>query len=297
MGQAQPVGQRMDQARARFRRAVEAGEKAQEATLKAHANFVQAEQDVVLAQMDLHKGHAGSPIASDASPTSQRDLGQIFGSFDRTYRKHVESRGRTTTRPTGSRNPRVEGNSSDLTIDPVPGRRRSHGGRDGRRAGPRALGPGRGRSRRDGRLRGGARCRRAELRQTRKAAAEREPPTPPQQKTRTTELEALANGSAPLSQVQFLTSHAESQGHGTRHAFATSTRANPSLGDKFLKFCSLVICTAACFCPHARPGRRWPTCFDQTCGYPGEGPLTTLDSPEEPEPSLIQTQELRRVSW
>ena len=39
MKQAQPVGQRVDQARARFRRAVEAGEKAQDAMLKARANF------------------------------------------------------------------------------------------------------------------------------------------------------------------------------------------------------------------------------------------------------------------
>ena len=36
-----------------------------------------------------------------------------------------------------------------------------------------------------------------EPRQTRKAAAERAPPTPRQKKTRTTELEALVRGSAP----------------------------------------------------------------------------------------------------
>ena len=48
-----------------------------------------------------------------------------------------------------------------------------------------------------------------ELRQTRKAAAERAPPTPPQQKkTRTTEPEALVSGGAPLSQVQLLTTRA-----------------------------------------------------------------------------------------
>ena len=60
-----------------------------------------------------------------------------------------------------------------------------------------------------------------------------------------------------------------------------------------MKFCFLSICTVAWPCSHACPGRRWPTCFDQTCGYPGEGPLTTLDSLEAPEPSLTPTQELR----
>ena len=54
MRQAQPMGQRMDQARARFHRAVDAGEKAQEPTLKAQANFEQAQQ-VIKAQADLHK--------------------------------------------------------------------------------------------------------------------------------------------------------------------------------------------------------------------------------------------------
>ena len=38
------------------------------------------------------------------------------------------------------------------------------------------------------------------------------------------------------------------------------------------------------------PVRHWPACFDQTCGYPGEGPLTTLDSPEAPGMSLTPTQ-------
>ena len=55
MKQAQPMGQRMDQARARFRRAVEAGEKAKEAMPKAQANFEQAQQKAVQAQLDLHK--------------------------------------------------------------------------------------------------------------------------------------------------------------------------------------------------------------------------------------------------
>ena len=47
-------------------------------------------------------------------------------------------------------------------------------------------------------------------------------------------------------------------------------RAHPSLG-KFMKCCFLSICNVAWLCSHARPGRHWPTCFDQTCGCPGEG--------------------------
>ena len=47
--QAQSMGQRMDQARARFRQAVDAGEKAQEAMLKVQANFEQAQQEVMKA--------------------------------------------------------------------------------------------------------------------------------------------------------------------------------------------------------------------------------------------------------
>ena len=38
------------------------------------------------------QAHGGSPIAGNASSTSQHEPGQIFGSFDRAYRKHVEFR-------------------------------------------------------------------------------------------------------------------------------------------------------------------------------------------------------------
>ena len=62
MKQAQPMGQSMDQARARFRRAVEAGEKAQGAMLKAQANFEQAQQEVIRAQMDLDKLMQEAPL-------------------------------------------------------------------------------------------------------------------------------------------------------------------------------------------------------------------------------------------
>ena len=78
MRQAQPVGQRMDQARARFRRAVESGEKAPESRAQG--------------QRELRASAAGGDASpnglaqANASLVSQRDPGQIIGSFDRTYR-------------------------------------------------------------------------------------------------------------------------------------------------------------------------------------------------------------------
>ena len=126
------------------------------------------------------------------------------------------------------------------------------------------------------------------------AAAERAPPTPPQKKKDANSRAGGVGKGRPTFASSTLDhqSHAESQGNRTGHAFATSMRAHPNRG-KFLEFCFLSICTVAWLCSHACPGKHWPTCFDQTCGYPGEGPLTTLDSPEAPEPSLTPTQELR----
>ena len=249
-------------------------------------------QEVVQAQLDLHKPMQEAPLpvmpAPQANVNHVKSLEALTGMIENVWNPEAEP----PPDPLIHAIQESRAILSDLISDPVPGMRRSCGGRDGRRAGPRAMGPGRGEAE------DMADCEEAhapggppvEPRQRRKAAAERAPPTPPQQK-KTTEPEALAKGST-FSGPAYHESHAESQRHGTRHAFATSMRAYPSLG-KFLNFCFLAICTVACCCSHARPGRRWPTCFDQTCGYPGEGPLTTLDSPEGPEPRPTPTQELR----
>ena len=93
--------------RARFRRAVESGEKAMEALQKA-----QAQQEVIQA-------HAGSPVASDAMSISQREQSQNLGSFDGDHRKHVEPRCRATTRPPDSRIQGVESNPPDFFGDSV----------------------------------------------------------------------------------------------------------------------------------------------------------------------------------
>ena len=55
MKQAHSLGQKMDQARARFRRAVEPGEKAMEALQEAQENFEQAQHEVFQAQTDLDR--------------------------------------------------------------------------------------------------------------------------------------------------------------------------------------------------------------------------------------------------
>ena len=53
MRQAQPLGQRIDQARARFRRAVEAREKAMQAMQRTQVTFEQAQQKLLQAQTAL----------------------------------------------------------------------------------------------------------------------------------------------------------------------------------------------------------------------------------------------------
>ena len=95
-----------------------------------------------------------------------------------------------------------------------------------------------------------------EVRQARKAAAERTPMTRPQQKkTRTMEPEASEKGRAlTFAGRTFVSaSTAESQGHGTSDAFATGLRAHSSLG-RFLKCCLLSLCAGAWFCSRAQPG-------------------------------------------
>ena len=64
---------------------------------------------------------------------------------------------------------------------------------------------------------------------------------------------------------------------------------HPSIG-KFVRFCITFLCIAAWVCSSTHPGRDWPACFDQTCGYPCEGPLTNLDSLEAPGMCLTPTQ-------
>ena len=133
----------------------------------------------------------------------------------------------------------------------------------------------------------------APMTRARKAAMERTLMTLPPKKTRTVAPAAVEQGGAQSSQAQKVvsSSHAESQRHGTLGAFATSMCNHPSIG-KFLKICIASLYIVAWVCSSTHRGRHWPACFDQTCGYPGEGPLTTLDSPEKQEMCLTPTQEI-----
>ena len=90
------------------------------------------------------------------------------------------------------------------------------------------------------------------------------------------------------------TSHDESQRHGKYGVVATCMCDHPSIG-KFLRFCITFLCIVARVCSSTHPGRHWPACFDQTCGYPGDGPLTTLDSPDAQGMCLTPTQGVHDV--
>ena len=71
---------------------------------------------------------------------------------------------------------------------------------------------------------------------------------------------------------------------------ATRMRDHPGIG-KFLRVCVTFLWIVAWVGSGMHPGRHWPACKDQTCGYPGEGPLTSLDSPDAPGMCLTPTQE------
>ena len=75
MKQAQPLGQKMDQARARFRCAVVSGEKAMQALHKPLENFEQAQQEVARPRQTW-RCSCRKPVAGHASSTSQREPGQ-----------------------------------------------------------------------------------------------------------------------------------------------------------------------------------------------------------------------------
>ena len=139
-----------------------------DALQKARETFEHAQQEVVQARIpdtSLDKLMQEAPLP--VMPVPQVNMNQVksLEALTNMIEKHVEFRVRPTTRPTDSCNPRVAGNSAHEGGC-------SFGSRGGRRAGPRALGPGRGRCRGDGRR--GAHAPGGppvEPRQTRKAAA------------------------------------------------------------------------------------------------------------------------------
>ena len=73
MKKARPLGQ-MDQARARFKRALEAGEKALEKVGNAHNIFAAAQEEVLQAQTDLENLMQESPMPVLARPQVNASL-------------------------------------------------------------------------------------------------------------------------------------------------------------------------------------------------------------------------------
>ena len=211
MKQAQPLGQKMDQARARFRRVVEAGEKAQAAMLNAQTNFEHAQQEVIQAHSDLHKLLQEAPLP--AMPTPQVNAGLVKSLEaltglvenlwnpvagpppDQLVQAIQESRAILQTSSVllsqeGGAAVMIEaGDEQDPELwDQDEDEAEGMEGFEETHAPGRPM---------------------VELTQARKTAAECKPIMPPQQKgTRTEEPEALAKGSAPLSQVQRLSTRA-----------------------------------------------------------------------------------------
>ena len=85
-------------------------------------------------------------------------------------------------------------------------------------------------------------------------------------------------------------SHVEPHRHGTLCS-CTARACSPGTG-KLLRYCTMHLSVAVALSPSTHAKSHWPDCFHQTCGFPGEGPMTTLDSPDAIGPSLTPTQEL-----
>ena len=203
MKQAQPMGQRMDQARARFRRAVESKEKAMQALQKAQENFEQAQQEVMQAQTELEKLMQEAPLPVMPVPqvnmSMVKSLEALTGIIENLWNPDAGPP------PDDLVHAIQESRQILQTFSgyPVPGVWCSLGCRVGRRTGSRVTGPRRGRSRGDGGLRRGTCSRRAAgggEAGTQSRGRTRTPMTSPQQKkTRTTELDASEKGGTQLS--------------------------------------------------------------------------------------------------
>ena len=89
MKRARPLGQKLDQARAGFKRAVKAGEKALKNVGKAQKIFAAAQEEVVQAQMDLEKLDGGAPMPILAGPQVNvslfKTLDSLTGAVERLW--------------------------------------------------------------------------------------------------------------------------------------------------------------------------------------------------------------------
>ena len=295
MKQAQPLGQKMDQARARFRRAVESGEKAMQALQKAQENFEQAQQEVMQAQTDLEMLMQEASLQVMPVPQVNvslvRTLEALTGIIENLWNPdagqppehltHAIQESRQILQISSAIMSQEGGAALDAEFDAGQDPElwdleedeveemadfeeacsRWASGRSDGVEGTQGL---------DGE-------------HTDYTAAEEDAHRG---------ASGCGAGWSPVhaGPKVISASHDESRRHGTSGAVATRLWDHPSIG-KFLRGSITILCIVACVGSGTHPERHWPACFDQTCGYPGEGPLTTLDSPEAPGMSLTPPQE------
>ena len=102
MKQAQPLGQKMEQARARFRWAIESKKKAQE-TFEASAT-----RGGTKLRRTWTSSRKEAPLPIMPVPQVYVSLVTNLGSFDKHHRQHVEPRRRAATRSPDTGYPKVE---------------------------------------------------------------------------------------------------------------------------------------------------------------------------------------------
>ena len=280
MKQTQPLGQKMDQARARFRRAVQSGKKALQALQKAQENFEQAQQEVMQAWTDLDLLMQEAPLPVMPVPQVNVSLVKtsevLTGIIENLWNPDAGQPPEHLTHAIQESRQILQ--TSSVLMSQEGGAALEAEFAAGQ--GTRAMGSGRRRRRGDGRLRGGA-CsewaagRSDSVKGTQRCNGEHTDNTAAEEDAHCGASGCGAGWCPVLAGPKVVsTSSDDPQRHGTSGAVATCVCDHPSTG-KFLRVCITFLCIEGWLCSSTHPGRHWPACFDQTCGYPGEGPLTT----------------------
>ena len=96
------------------------------------------------------------------------------------------------------------------------------------------------------------------------------PKSPPPKKTRTVEPPEMAQGAAqPVSTCE---------NEPPRHIFSLWRSAHVQSSQRWQVHENLYVAPVYYSAGMHQHAPHWPACYDQTCGYPGEGPKTTPDS-------------------
>ena len=253
MRQAQFPGQRKDQARARFKKAVVTGEKAMETLQKAQQAFEQAHQEVVQAYMDLEhlEREASSPVVPNLQTNANLvgTLETLTGIIEHLWNLDA---GRPLENLVSARRWQQRRSKNSQTS----------------------------RSTRKSTWRTSKRCTHREHHNQTGRRQARDLPVLHDQRSR-----GLRRPHAAIVRP----GHAESQGHGTLEPHDAYSCNDPGPGRQMT--CWLFWLYLSGWLWATSLGRAWPACFYQTCGYPGEGPITTLDEPRMPDQCCAPIQE------